>query len=147
MSYRWNLPRQGFRDFKRTIGGNIADLCRVGKSGSALPTRTPDCAVRSDHSFKASLYSDNGKFRSDLSAARNVNMSECALNQSSLRLTLNHPLCRNLRLAWRHSRGSLLTIGTLGRIRESTPPGRVARSAVLPPERRNEIATNWVKRL
>ena len=24
-------------EFRRTIGGNIADLCRVGKSGSALP--------------------------------------------------------------------------------------------------------------
>jgi hypothetical protein len=41
---------------------------------------------------------------------------------------------------------AVLTIGTLGRIRESTPPGGEARSAVLPPERRNEIATNWVKR-
>jgi hypothetical protein len=38
----------------------------------------------------ASLYSDKGKFHSDLNAARNVNMSEYALNQSSLRMTLNH---------------------------------------------------------
>ena len=41
-----------------------------------LPIRTPDCAVRSDHSFKASPYSDKGKFHSDLNAARNVNISE-----------------------------------------------------------------------
>jgi hypothetical protein len=40
--------------------------------------------------FTASLYSDKGKFQSDLSAARNVNMSECALNQNSLQMTLNH---------------------------------------------------------
>jgi hypothetical protein len=58
----------------------MADLRCVGKSGSALPDRTPDCAVRSDHSFTASLYSDKGKFHSDLNAARNVNMSEYALN-------------------------------------------------------------------
>jgi hypothetical protein len=63
-------------EFRRTIGGNIADLRRVGKSGSGLPTRTPDCAVRSDHSFTTALYSDKGKFHSDLNAARNVNMSE-----------------------------------------------------------------------
>jgi hypothetical protein len=44
----------------------------------------------------ASLYSDKGKFNSDLNAARNVNMSEYALNQSSLRMTLNHPFCREL---------------------------------------------------
>jgi hypothetical protein len=65
-------------EFRRTIGGNIADL------------RTPDCAVRSDHSFTTSLYSDKGKFHSDLHAARIMNMSEYALNQSSLRMTLNH---------------------------------------------------------
>ena len=38
----------------------------------------------------ASLYSDKGKFYSDLSAAGNVNMSECALNQKNLQKTLNH---------------------------------------------------------
>src|ERR1700675_4623295 len=45
---------------------------------------------RSDHCFTASLYSDKGIFHSDLNAARNVNMSEYALKQNSLRLTLNH---------------------------------------------------------
>jgi len=60
------------------------------KGGSALPTRTPDCAVRSDHSFTTALYSDKGKFHSDLNAARNVNVSEYALNHSNLRMTLNH---------------------------------------------------------
>src|SRR6202011_6289206 len=65
-------------EFRRTIGGNIADL------------RTPDCAVRSDHSFTSSPYSDKGKFPGDLHAARIMNMSEYALNQSSLRMTLNH---------------------------------------------------------
>ena len=74
----------------RTIGGNIADLRRVGKSGSGLPTGTPNCAVRSDDSLTTSLLFRQGKFHSDLSAARNVNMSECALNQNSIRLTLNH---------------------------------------------------------
>ena len=31
-----NLPSTVFRDFKRTIRGNIADLRRVGESGSGL---------------------------------------------------------------------------------------------------------------
>jgi hypothetical protein len=31
-----NLPFDKFSEFKCTIGGNIADLRRVGKSGSAL---------------------------------------------------------------------------------------------------------------
>jgi hypothetical protein len=53
----------------------------------AFSRLAPECAVRSDRPFAASLYSDKGKFYSDLSAARNVNMSECALNQNSLRLT------------------------------------------------------------
>lgn len=75
---------------KRTIGGNIADSRRVGKSRSGLPTQTPNRAVRSNYSFTTSLNSDKGKFHSDVSATRNVNMSECALNQNSLRLTLNH---------------------------------------------------------
>jgi hypothetical protein len=34
-------------EFRRTIGGNIADLGRVGKSGSALPLPTPDGAEQS----------------------------------------------------------------------------------------------------
>ena len=38
--------------------------------------------------FTTALYSDKGEFHSDLNAARNVNMSECALNQSSLQMTL-----------------------------------------------------------
>jgi hypothetical protein len=37
-------PSTGTEDFKQTIGGNIADLARVGKGGSALPTLTPDRA-------------------------------------------------------------------------------------------------------
>jgi hypothetical protein len=53
-----------------------------GNGGSPLPIRTPDYAVRSDHSFTTSLYSDKGKFHNDLNAARDVNMSECALNQT-----------------------------------------------------------------
>jgi hypothetical protein len=53
-----------------------------------LDTRPPEFAVRSDRLFTASLYSDKEEFHSDLSVARNVNMSECALNQSSLRMTL-----------------------------------------------------------
>ena len=55
-----------------------------------FPTETPECAVRSDRPLTASLYSDKEKFNRDLRAARNVNMSECALNQSSLQMTLNH---------------------------------------------------------
>jgi hypothetical protein len=51
--------------------------------------RTPDCAVRSDHSFTTAMDSDKGIFPSDLNAARNVNMSD-ALNQNSLRMSLNH---------------------------------------------------------
>jgi hypothetical protein len=35
-------------------------------------------------------YSDKRKFRRDLSAARNVNISEWALFQNSLQMTLNH---------------------------------------------------------
>jgi hypothetical protein len=54
----------------------ISLVCVVGKSGSGLPTRTSDCAVRSDHSFTTALYSDKGIFHSDLNAARNENMSE-----------------------------------------------------------------------
>src|ERR1700730_895170 len=65
-------------EFRRTSGRKIADL------------RPPDCAVRSDHSFTTSLYSDKGKFHSDLDAARIMNMSEYALNQSSLRMNLIH---------------------------------------------------------
>src|SRR2546430_8504228 len=38
---------------KRTIGENIADLRRVGKSGSGLRTRTPECAIRYDRHFTA----------------------------------------------------------------------------------------------
>jgi len=30
-------PSTGTEDFKQTIGGNIVDLGRVGKGGSALP--------------------------------------------------------------------------------------------------------------
>jgi hypothetical protein len=33
-----NLPFDKFLSLGGTIGGNIADLCRVGKSGSCLPT-------------------------------------------------------------------------------------------------------------
>jgi len=51
---------------------------RIGKRRRRPPA---ECA--------ASLYSDKGKFRSDLSAARNVNMSECALNQSTLQMPLS----------------------------------------------------------
>jgi hypothetical protein len=58
------------------IGGNIADLGRLGKGGSDLPTRIPDWVVRSDHSSTTSMYSDKGKFYNDLNAARNENMSE-----------------------------------------------------------------------
>jgi len=54
------------------------------------PDSNPRMCGRSDHCFTASLYSDKGKFHIDLNAARNVNMSEYALNQSSLRMTLNH---------------------------------------------------------
>jgi hypothetical protein len=42
-------PSTGTEDFKQTIGGNIADLARVGKGGSALPTRTPDSTRRVAH--------------------------------------------------------------------------------------------------
>jgi len=80
------------------IGGNIADLRRVGKGGSGLPTRSPDCAARSDHSFTAFLYSDEGKFHGDLNAARNVNMPEYAFNQNSLQMTFNQRFCRNVSL-------------------------------------------------
>jgi hypothetical protein len=49
----------------------------VGVSGgSGLPTQTPDCLLRSDHSFTTCLYSDKGKFYNDHNAARNENMSE-----------------------------------------------------------------------
>jgi hypothetical protein len=37
VAHRGHVVREW--DFRRTIGGNIADLRRVGKSGSALPTR------------------------------------------------------------------------------------------------------------
>jgi hypothetical protein len=35
--------------FRRMIGGNIADLRRVGKSGSGLPTRTADSTLSVAH--------------------------------------------------------------------------------------------------
>jgi hypothetical protein len=41
-----NQQFEEFCAFRWTIGGNNADLRHVGKSGSALSTRTPDCAVR-----------------------------------------------------------------------------------------------------
>jgi hypothetical protein len=40
--------------------------------------------------FNGLLYSDKGKFHSDLNGVRNMNISEYALNQTSLRMTLNH---------------------------------------------------------
>ena len=55
-------------EFRRTIVGNIVDLRRVGKSGSGLPT--PCGSIQSR--FHDALYSDKGKFHSDLNAARNV---------------------------------------------------------------------------
>jgi hypothetical protein len=36
------------------------------------------------------FYSDKEKFTNDLTAARNENMSEYALKQNSLQVTLNH---------------------------------------------------------
>jgi hypothetical protein len=69
----------------------FVETCRMEERVRILlDTRTPECAVRSDRLFTASQYSDIEEFHSDLSVARNVNMSECALNKSSLRMTLNH---------------------------------------------------------
>lgn len=48
----------GEDSFRRKIEGNIADLGCVGKTRSGGSTRTPDCAVRSDHSFTTVLYFD-----------------------------------------------------------------------------------------
>jgi hypothetical protein len=36
VKFKLNLPFDKFSEVRRTIGGNIADLRRVGKSGSGL---------------------------------------------------------------------------------------------------------------
>lgn len=103
----------------------------------------------------ASLYSDKGKFHSDLNAARNVNMSECALNQNSLQLTLNQRLCRNFASRGGDDRAALLS-QCIGSVDFRTRQRRVGPELLgsdhrggdhcSPPEGRNENATNWVKR-
>jgi hypothetical protein len=76
----------------------------------------------------AFLDSDEGKFHGDLNAARNVNMPEYALNQSSLQMTLNRRLYRTARACMKR----LFAVGThaarcLG-FRQADPPWEAASS-------------------
>jgi hypothetical protein len=81
----------------RSTGVDVANFEPTIRSVSKL-RRTigsnPRVAVRSDRPFNGNRCSDKGKFHSDAGAARDVNMSKCALNQRSLQMPLNQRLYR-----------------------------------------------------